>query len=122
MRLTRDTRQKKTVARTIAAMPALFTADELAKEVAADGIGIATVYRYLARRRRCGDLHKYRCGGVTLYSRQATVHAHFQCEGCGRTEHVPLKKADIIKRAMAGEVRHMRIDVTGICSLCVSRK
>jgi len=121
-RLSRETQQKVMLERAVRSQRQFFTAEDLRRAVAKDGIGIATVYRYLKSLAKRGELHLYRCGKSMLYSAGKNSHCHFICTACKRQEHITVKDASFLKNKSVGDACHFQLDVYGLCKRCKSDK
>lgn len=117
-RVSRETKQKQSMADAIESQRAFFTAAQLHEMVASE-IGIATVYRYLKDEAKRGKLHAYRCGKSTIYSAKKSAHCHFLCTRCKRVEHIAVEEAHFLKNIRAGTACHFQIDIHGICNACL---
>lgn len=117
-RVSRETKQKQSMADAIATQRAFFTAAQL-HAIVADEMGIATVYRYLKNEAKRGKLHAYRCGKSTIYSARKSAHCHFLCTRCKRVEHIAVEEAHFLKDIRAGMACHFQIDIHGTCNACL---
>lgn len=120
MAKSRNTRQKELIIEEIEKFNRFFNSDELFERVSKrDGkIGIATVYRVLKDLKGKHGLHSYVCDRKTIYSREKKSHCHFTCEKCGKIRHIDIDKLDFLKKNVDGDVCHVQVDVTGVCSNC----
>jgi Fur family ferric uptake transcriptional regulator len=114
---TRATRQKELLRHKLAAMHGMFSAQELYVQAKSEdpGIGIATVYRFLAAQRG-QNFHSFTCDRKTIYA-DKNSHCHFVCTVCGRSTHFAITKADFLKE-LGGEICHFQIEVHGVCKEC----
>lgn len=120
MTKSRNTRQKELIIDEIEGFDRFFNSEELFERVKKKDskMGIATVYRVLKDLKSKHKLHAYVCDRRTIYSRDKKSHCHFKCEKCGKISHVDVEKLDFLKKSFSGEICHVQIDVTGICSNC----
>ncbi|MDD9952995.1 MAG: transcriptional repressor [Candidatus Woesearchaeota archaeon] len=114
-RTSRNTKQKALLQQELESTTTFFTAEELHARVQDKGIGLATVYRYLAACRKQGRLHPYSCGDRTIYSLQQQSHCHFTCEKTGKVMHFAVKNLDFLEGKIPGKVTSFQIEVRGIC-------
>lgn len=97
-------------------MDVFFSAEELHQHVPT--IGIATIYRFLNKSVKNGELHAYQCNRKFIYSSSKKNHSHFLCEKCAEVKHINLNKLDFLNSQIKGKVCHIQIDITGICEKC----
>lgn len=122
--LTRVTRQKENLEKSIRKFSKFFTAKELLDQVKEidRSIGIATVYRFLSKLEVEKKIHSYTCRRKRVYSTKKDVHCHFVCEECKKIEHFNISEVDFIKDKIKGEVCHFQIDVSGVCEECKKKR
>lgn len=113
----RMTKQKRILHEAVQSFGSFFDAIELHRKVDQQGIGIATVYRFLKEAEKKGELHEFLCESRKIYSKGKQNHVHFHCEECGSIKHISLPNADFIKKA-PGEVCHFQLDLHGVCKDC----
>ncbi|MBI2661162.1 transcriptional repressor [Candidatus Woesearchaeota archaeon] len=118
----RETRQKKMIGEELDKFNSFFTAVELHEMVKMKNpaIGIATIYRFLDRKKKMGQLHSYICDRRSIFSSNLSNHCHFTCQMCGRTMHINIDKLDFLRKKIKGSVCHFQIDVSGICEKCMN--
>jgi Fur family transcriptional regulator, ferric uptake regulator len=87
-------------------------------------IGLATVYRALAKLERLHLVDEVRLPGVqgAFYEPASSAHGHFHCERCGGVNDVdytvpPRVKADV-ERRLGAEVNRTVVSLHGLCALC----
>lgn len=115
----RTTKQKTLLEKSLAGLNTFFTAEDLAKKVKSQNIGMATVYRFLSSLSKSGHLHSYQCNRKTIYSLNNLSHSHFTCTQCSKKRHIEIRKLDFLK--LKEKVCHFQIDITGICEICSSK-
>jgi Fur family ferric uptake transcriptional regulator len=126
----RNTRQRAAVRTALSATPDFTTAQELHRALRARGesIGLATVYRALARMAETGEIDVIMGpGGESLY-RACSVHHHHHlvCRSCGlaiEVEGPPVETwaADVASRHGFSEVTHT-VEIFGECPDCRARR
>lgn len=123
MALSRSTRQKELLTRTVATFPGFFTGEDVFLHISSQdrALSLATVYRFLKEQRKRGLLHTYSCGRRILYAAEKRSHCHFYCERCGQTHHFSLTKLDFLQSKVPGKVCHVQLDVHGVCENCQQR-
>ncbi|MEK6915117.1 MAG: transcriptional repressor [Nanoarchaeota archaeon] len=116
----RETKQKRAIEETIGKTNKFFTAEDLYEKLRKDNpkIGIATVYRFLNELQKERAIHVFVCDRKNLYSKSGMSHSHFICEKCGNVRHIHLDKIDFIKKHLDGDVCHVQVEVSGVCSKC----
>lgn len=120
----RETEQKKLIAKKIAEMNHFFTAEELHNIVTKldNRIGIATIYRFLRDLREKREIHSYNCERKSIYSKSNINHSHFKCEACGKISHLKIDSIDFIKKIVSADICHFQIEVSGLCDNCKKSK
>lgn len=117
----RNTRQKEMLEKKTSSIKGFFTAEELYSRMKDEGIGIATIYRFLKEKAKNRQLHSYICDGRNIYSNSSSSHSHYTCQMCGERTHAEIKDMGSIKKNIKGSICHFQIDVTGICEGCMNR-
>jgi len=122
----RMTRQRQLVADALAHSGGFVTAQALHQLLRAAGhtIGLATVYRGLARLAQDGGADVVRTpDGETAYRRcSPTHHHHLTCRACGRTVEIaaaPLEAWAATTAAAHGfrDITHV-VEIQGLCPAC----
>ena len=122
----RTTRQRRTVAQALAGVDGFVTAQALHQRLLDQGnaIGLATVYRNLARLADSGEADVLRAvGGETAYRRcSPTHHHHLVCRNCGRAIEIAGDPLEAWARAAAAEhgfrdITHVA-EIDGLCPDC----
>jgi len=80
-------------------------------------IGLATIYRFLNKLEKDGEIHSFVCGNKKVYSSNKTNHVHYKCERCGKVKHITIKNLDFLSESM-DDVCHFQIELAGICLEC----
>jgi Fe2+ or Zn2+ uptake regulation protein len=121
-RKSRNTRQKELIRGEIARKKALFTAEELYRNIREKdaNIGVATIYRFLREAKEAGDIYAYECEGKTVFSLTKKDHCHFVCKKCGKIIHFNVQSFDFLKRKLDGNVNQFQLSVEGLCKNCAS--
>lgn len=116
----RETKQKKAIEAIISGVNTFFTAEEIYSRLNKEknGIGIATVYRFLNEMEKDRYIHKFICDRKGLYSKKGMSHAHFVCESCGTKKHISLDKIDFLKKFIDEDICHVQIEISGVCVQC----
>ncbi|MCK5176973.1 MAG: transcriptional repressor [Candidatus Aenigmarchaeota archaeon] len=120
---TRNTPQKEIIQKEIDKFNTFFTAEELyqrVKKVNKD-IGLATIYRFLKRVRKAGNMYSYTCNNKIIYSKENKSHCHFVCEETGKVVHFDINSLDFLKDKIPGSIISFQIEVRGICNKCSKR-
>jgi Fur family ferric uptake transcriptional regulator len=120
----RDTGPRRTVVEAVCARTGAFTAQDVADELASQGIGRATVFRALAVLQELGYLSRLHvgeeCHRYTLCD--ATHHHHLVCTSCGQV--YPFQTCTVEEEASKAaaqvqfEVHGHHVDVYGQCAAC----
>ena len=118
--ISRETKQKNEMQKTIDSIDGFFSAEEVYGRLKT--IGIATIYRFLKSESKLGRLHVYNCSGKTLYSKNKNSHCHFICTVCKRQTHIKMKDANFLKSITEGKPCHFQLDVYGVCEACKDQK
>ena len=118
---TRNTKQKETINKEINKLKTFFTAEELFKKVKLidKNIGLATIYRFLKKLRKEGDIFSYTCDGKLVYSIENKSHCHFICEETGKIIHFDVDSLDFLKNKIPGSITSFQIEVKGKCEKCL---
>ena len=126
----RVTRQRRAVAEALSAVPGFVSAQALHARLREDGdaVGLATVYRSLARLVEDGRADMIRHDdGEALYRRcsTATHHHHLVCRVCGSTVEfeTPAEESrlrEVAARHRFTDVRHV-LEAFGICEACAGK-
>jgi Fur family ferric uptake transcriptional regulator len=120
----RNTRQKELLQKELDNMTGFFSAEDfhliLLKKM--DGLGIATVYRFLNENVKNRQLHSYYCNKRTVYSNSKNNHCHYFCQKCGKRQHIDIRNIDSIRQSIKGSICHFQIDVYGLCEDCLRKK
>jgi Fur family ferric uptake transcriptional regulator len=121
-RLSRTTRQKQGIREAIALLPDTFAAEDLLRVARRrePNLGVATVYRQLHALVSEGALHRYICGGKSIYSSSKLFHGHFTCTVCGSVQH--MRPPDIGAFKVAGDILAIQVEVQGVCAVCKSAR
>ncbi len=114
----RNTWQKETIRKEIDKKESFFTAEDIFRDLKDNGIGIATIYRFLTEEKRRQRLHSYICNRKAVYSKEKDNHCHCICQKCGQMFHFDIDKIDFLKNKIKGSICHFQVDVTGICDRC----
>ncbi len=120
---TRETWQRKAIARAVGASPCHATAAEIHRSVSRGGrpVGLATVYRALEAMVRAGAVEEARFSdGRVRYGLAANHHDHLVCLNCGRPEPLARCTAPRGPRRPASGFRITghRLDYFGYCLDC----
>src|SRR3989338_10857700 len=116
--MARITAQKRALHDEIKKFNSFFDVEKLQEKTSKQGIGLATVYRFLNALEKEGSIHSFMCGNRKIYSADKTSHAHFKCEQCRTLKHIKIRNIDFIKEIANGEICHFQIELVGICSEC----
>jgi Fur family ferric uptake transcriptional regulator len=125
----RTTRQQRAVSALLAEQADFRSAQDIHATLRAQGqpVGLATVYRALARMVTAGEVDTFvRDDGETLYRRcGATHHHHLVCRSCGRTVEIAGPTVEAWARSVAEkhgftEVSH-QLELFGLCAECSAR-
>lgn len=121
MTRTRTTKQKRIIDEEIRTFRTFFSVEDAYERVRKrdDGIGIATVYRYLREIESEEGLNVYTCNRRRVYSFNRDSHCHFICTVCGKAFHFEMGKLDDLKDNVRGKISHFQIDVHGVCESCL---
>lgn len=117
---TRNTKQKEIINKEINKLKTFFTAQDLYEKVKVvdKNIGLATIYRFLKKLRKDGDIFSYTCDGKLVYSKENKSHCHFVCEETGKVIHFNIDSLDFLKDKIPGSITSFQIEVKGICNKC----
>jgi Fur family ferric uptake transcriptional regulator len=120
----RDTGPRRAVVEAVCARPGSFTTQEIADELAAQGVGRATVFRAIGTLQELGYLSRLHvgeeCHRYTLCDPHH--HHHLVCTSCGQV--YPLEscsveaEAEAAARRLGFSVRGHHVDVFGHCAAC----
>lgn len=126
----RNTRQRSAVRAALAATADFTTAQQLHRALRARGesIGLATVYRSLARMADSGEIDMIMApGGESLY-RACSIshHHHLVCRSCGLTievegPRVETWSAEVAREHGFSDVSHT-VEIFGECPDCRARQ
>ena len=116
----RMTKQKKILYDEIKQFKSFFNAYKLHTVIAKKHkkFGLATIYRWLNKLEKEGNIHSFVCGSKKIYSISKTNHVHFKCEKCRKIIHINIRNIDFIKELTNYDVCHFQIELTGTCSGC----
>ena len=117
---TRNTKQKKLIQKEIDKFKIFFTAEELYDKVKKidNKTSLATIYRFLKRLRKLGDIYSYTCNNKLIYSKEKKSHCHFVCEETGKIIHFDINSLDFLKNKIPGSITSFQIEVRGTCKKC----
>jgi Fe2+ or Zn2+ uptake regulation protein len=118
MRRSRNTWQKERVGEAINDFDKSFRVEDVYGKVKTEGIGIATVYRYLSDLREEKQINYFMCDGSALYSKNKIQHTHFHCSECDQSTHIQEVKLPLGK-ITGGKVESFQLDIRGICKNCL---
>lgn len=102
-----------------------LSVDEIRAELAASGIGTATVYRILNRAVTAGELRRVELPGAPARFEPADLphHHHFECDSCRRVFDVPGCAHGLASLTPKGfEVESHEIILRGQCPECKPEK
>ena len=87
-----------------------------------EGVGLATVYRQLARLVDDGMLGAVEHMGETRYDTNLDPHAHAVCNGCGDIWDVPLPTilASMLTPKRLATVEDVDLTFRGLCPACAT--
>ena len=120
----RVTSARTAIAQAIAARPRPFTAEDLATDLRAAGVGRATVYRTLAMLETQGVLARTHLDGAHRYSlcEEKHHHHHLVCTRCSAVAPVDASRVEReIQRLAAGlrfRVATHDLEFAGLCERC----
>ncbi len=117
----RNTWQKKRVGEIIDGFDKAFRVEDVYERVKSEGIGIATVYRYLSDLRKEGKINHFVCDGRALYSKDRIQHTHFHCTECDRSTHIQDVKLPLGK-ITNGKIESFQLEIRGICKTCLQEE
>ena len=122
--MARMTKQKKLLLGEMKHFTSFFDAYTLHARVAKKDprIGLATVYRFLAKLEEDHLVHSFLCGSKKVYSQGKTSHAHFRCEVCAKTKHIAIRDVSFLQEIADGEVCHFQIELAGVCAECMEKR
>ena len=81
-----------------------------------------SIYRILNEFASCGIIHRLDHIESARYDGQTGPHGHFICTQCGVIQDFALPKTVAIpQNAFSGDVDHLELRVTGICSTCKNK-
>ena len=117
---TRSTKQKEIISKEINRFKTFFTAEDLYEKVKSvdKNIGLATIYRFLKKLRKDGNIFSYTCNGKLVYSKENKSHCHFVCEETGKVIHFNIDSLDFLKDKIPGSITSFQIEVRGVCNKC----
>ena len=116
----RNTKQKEQIQEEIDKFKTFFTAEELYDKVKKkdNKTSLATIYRFLKRLRKLGNIYSYTCDNKLIYSKEKKSHCHFVCEETGQIIHFDINSLDFLKDKIPGSITSFQIEVRGICGEC----
>ena len=116
----RNTRQKEIIEKEFQKTKTFFTAEELHKKVAKKDkkIRIATVYRFIKKKKKQGKVYSYLCNRRNIFSKGQKSHCHFTCEKTGKVTHFEINNLDFLKNKIPGSITSFQLEVKGICDDC----
>lgn len=120
----RQTGPRRAVVEAVCRREGSFTTQEVADELAAGGVGRATVFRAIATLQELGYLSRLHvgeeCHRYTLC--EPTHHHHLVCTSCGQVFPFESCTVEVEAEAAAGRlgfaVRGHHVDVYGECAAC----
>lgn len=120
----RQSAPRRAVVEAVCAHEGSFTTQEIADDLAEQGIGRATVFRAIATLQELGYLSRLHvgeeCHRYTLC--EATHHHHLVCTSCGQVypfESCSVEaEAEAAARRLGFSVRGHHVDVFGQCAAC----
>ena len=120
---TRNTKQKELIQKEIGTFKAFFTAENLYEKIKKKNkkIGLATIYRFLKKLRKTGEIYSYVCDNKLMYSKEKKSHCHFFCEETGKIIHFDVNTLDFLKDKIPGSITSFQIEVKGVCKKCSRR-
>ena len=118
MKRGRNTWQKKKVAEAIDEFDHSFRVEDVHERVKDEGIGIATIYRYLSALRKERQINHFMCDGRALYSKNKIQHTHFNCLECQTSIHIQEVELPLGK-ITGGKVESFQLEIRGICKNCL---
>jgi Fur family peroxide stress response transcriptional regulator len=115
----RMTRQKRAIYENVMNRCDHPTAQEIHQDLAASGIGLATVYRNLATLARDGVISTVEHEGELRYDCNNEAHGHATCTACGRLWDIPLPAPhDTIEASGLVDVEQVELTLRGVCTSC----
>lgn len=115
----RMTRQKRAIYENVMNRCDHPTAQEIHQDLAASGIGLATVYRNLATLARDGVITTVEHEGELRYDCNNEAHGHATCTMCGRLWDIPLPAPPgAIEASGLVDVEHVELTLRGVCTSC----
>lgn len=121
MKIGRKTRQKETIQEIVENFDKSFRVEDIYGKVKSEGIGVATVYRYLSDLRKEGKINYFVCDGRALYSKDRIQHTHFHCTECDRSTHIQDVKLPL-GRITNGKIESFQLEIRGICKTCLQEE
>ena len=121
MKIGRKTRQKETIQEIVENFDKSFRVEDIYGKVKSEGIGVATVYRYLSDLRKEGKINYFVCDGRALYSKDRIQHTHFHCTECDRSTHIQDVKLPLGK-ITNGKIESFQLEIRGICKTCLQEE
>lgn len=112
--ISRQTRQKEILEKTISQTKGFFNAEELFEKIKTqdDSIGMATVYRNLKTLVKNGELFLYTCDRRQVYS-HTKQHCHFIDDETGKVTHFEIDNLDFLKNKIPGTIESIQIEIRG---------
>ena len=116
----RQTRQGRLVHEAVSRFDHHPTAKEVHQALEGEGVGLATVYRQLARLVDDGMLGAVDHMGETRYDTNLDPHAHAVCNGCGDIWDVPLPTIlpSMLTPKRLATVEDVDLTFRGLCPAC----
>lgn len=121
MKIGRKTRQRDTIQKIVENFDKSFRVEDIYGKVKSEGIGVATVYRYLSDLRKEGKINHFVCDGRALYSKDRIQHTHFHCTECDRSTHIQDVKLPLGK-ITNGKIESFQLEIRGICKTCLQEE
>jgi Fe2+ or Zn2+ uptake regulation protein len=121
VKIGRKTRQKETIQEIVENFDKSFRVEDIYGKVKSEGIGVATVYRYLSDLRKEGKINYFVCDGRALYSKDRIQHTHFHCTECDRSTHIQDVKLPL-GRITNGKIESFQLEIRGICKTCLQEE
>jgi Fur family peroxide stress response transcriptional regulator len=116
----RMTRQKRAIQESVLNRCDHPTAQEIHRDLSAESIGLATVYRNLSNMVRDGTLSVVEHEGELRYDCNLKPHAHATCVQCGALWDIPLPAAieQLHSSSQLAAVERVDLTLHGRCEAC----
>jgi Fur family peroxide stress response transcriptional regulator len=115
----RMTRQKRAIYENVMNRCDHPTAQEIHQDLAASGIGLATVYRNLATLARDGVISTVEHEGELRYDCNNEAHGHATCRACGRLWDIPLPGPQTpLDGSGLANIEQVELTLRGVCTSC----